>query len=159
MVGGATSPSCILSSTIPLTHLVSLPRCSKYTRTFHVPAVLCVSQLARSPICYARELFQTPISSSLLNSLLQFAYCCIINHLRVSGVTQGPFYLAHRLSVCQEFGWAVLLLQCLGPQLGRLTKLEGDVQGWEWNPLWRFFTHVWRLGCEDWTAGSAGIVG
>lgn len=29
--------------------------------------------------------------------LLQFAYCCIINHLRVSGVTQGPFYLAHRL--------------------------------------------------------------
>lgn len=93
----ATSPSCILSSTIPLTHLVSLPRCSKYTRTFHVPAVLCVSQLALSPICYARELFQTPISSSLLNSLLQFAYCCIINHLRVSGVTQGPFYLAHRL--------------------------------------------------------------
>lgn len=91
--------------------------------------------------------------------LLQFAYCCIINHLRVSGVTQGPVYLAHRLSVCQEFGCAVLLLQCLGPQLGRLTKLEGDVKGWEWNPLWRFFTHVWRLGCEFWTAGSAGIVG
>lgn len=93
--------------------------------------LLCfsVSSLSHLPGHY----FKSPQASLTLS--VPIIYCCIINHLGVSGVTQWSFYYAHRFSVCQEFRWGMLLFQCLGPQLGRLRWLREMWMPGNWNPL------------------------
>lgn len=84
--------------------------------------------------------------------------CCIINRLRVSGVTQRPFYSAHRLSVHQEFRWGVLLLHCVWG----LSWADSNNGGYEGLGTGipsggsSLMSGAWAV--RTWKRGSAGIV-